>query len=931
MPPVSSDDDESEASASSAVARVPDTPLTLGGRHGLGGVLASLFGTESPPESFGRYQIVRRLGAGAFGEVYEALDTTLARAVAVKILRPLGSGGATERLRREARAMAAVDDPGLVKVFEVGTIDGRDFIAMELVRGTTLQRWAHEHSPGTRDRFEAALRWLVGAGAGLSTAHARRLIHRDFKPANVLVGDDGTAKVADFGLARDDRTDASETDVRAHDRDEALSSSLTRTGAIMGTPRYMAPEQHRGGRADASSDQFGFAVTAWEVVFGVPPFAGRTSIELLDAIDRGPPVPPVTGGVPGWFAPLLQRALAADPAMRFESMTALLAAIGRASRRRRRLAVVGLGVVGGLGVLGWVYNAREDTGPRCDPAVARAELDAVWTADRRDAIGRALRATGVPYAETTAANVGAAVDAWGERWIDRHVGACRATWHDGVADETLLDRRVGCLREGLATADALVARLGEASPKLAERALAAVDGLPDPRECESPESRAGTEDAAIDGTIDSRIATARAAHRAGDYATAIAIATASLDEANGGEATRGDALFVLGLARGEQSPGSGAEAIEHSHAIAMALDQPRRATRRAYGAATERTRTAELEAAAQWLRHAEASLARVDGSHPELEAGIARAACQLHDAQGRPEDALVACRRAIAVLESAADGDASQLWHARMTTASTLLGLGRHHEARAMLLPLHDEAVARLGALHPRVGGALMNLGLAAQTGADLEAAAAYTRRAIEVFVATYGPEHAWVVSGWLNLGAIENARDDLAAAELAFERALAIAGPHKDARTARVLMNLAEVRRRQGRFDEALARLDQVADIEVATIGADHIQTAHTHQARALVLVDLGRFVDARTELDRVLALRANSPSSPDTALALAQLSRLDGLDGELDAAIGRAVEAERIYAGAGTTNADRSTNLLRLIELSMRRALGTPAHGMR
>ncbi|MBZ0236397.1 MAG: protein kinase [Deltaproteobacteria bacterium] len=322
-----------------------------------------------------RYEIVGVLGAGGMGRVYRARDPDLNRDLAIKVLRRSdgggGSGGLERRLLREAQAMAKLSHPNLATVYDVGTFDGEVFIAFELVDGPTLGAWARAgHTVAER------LGALVAAGRGLEAAHSAGVIHRDFKPDNVLVGRDGVVKVVDFGLAR------GVGDARAEPgavRSDELAVDLTQTGSILGTPAYMAPEQHHGMVADARADQFGFAVTAWEVLHGERPFRGSSITALAAAICSGDitPPPPNRDVTPAVEA-VLRRALEVEPDRRYPDMTALLAALAppptitppRSVWRDWRVAAISFGMVLialGAVYVGYVTNRVTETKPETTP------------------------------------------------------------------------------------------------------------------------------------------------------------------------------------------------------------------------------------------------------------------------------------------------------------------------------------------------------------------------------------------------------------------------------------------------------------------------------------------------------------------------------------------------------------------------------------
>ncbi len=299
---------------------------------------------------FGKYDLEAVVGQGAMGTVYAAHDKTLDRKVALKILRPhADDGGARARLTRESRAMARLSHPNVVTVYDAGEQGDRLYIAMELFARSTLASWLREERPGWKD----ALALLLRAGEGLVAAHAAGLVHRDFKPENVLLGAASETPrrvvVTDFGLvAARQGEPAAETREGESAGASAAEVALTRTGVIIGTPRYMSPEQFEGGVVDARSDQFSFAVTAYEAIYRQHPFAGRTMEELRRAVLGGEVVPPpVDTPVPAAVHRSLLRALAVDPSRRHASLAALLGELAASlpagkSTKRARLVVAGL-------------------------------------------------------------------------------------------------------------------------------------------------------------------------------------------------------------------------------------------------------------------------------------------------------------------------------------------------------------------------------------------------------------------------------------------------------------------------------------------------------------------------------------------------------------------------------------------------------------
>jgi len=304
-------------------------------------------------DKVGRYLIEERIGAGAMGVVFAARDPDLDRPVAVKLLRDhLGSGEEREaRLVREAQALARVRHPSVVAVHDIGTWNDRVFVAMELVEGATLRAWLSERRPGWRQ----ILSTLIEAGRGLVAAHEVGIIHRDFKADNVLVADNRVA-VSDFGLARLAEVD----DIALAATSAVPALAVTQTGALLGTPAYMAPEQMSGDRIGPAADQFAFCVAAWEALYGQRPFAGTSLAELRADIAAGRIAGPPRSPVPRAIRQALVRGLAARPEDRHPSMAALLELLAPRRRARRMLVAAALVATAAIALVAWRQLAHEE-------------------------------------------------------------------------------------------------------------------------------------------------------------------------------------------------------------------------------------------------------------------------------------------------------------------------------------------------------------------------------------------------------------------------------------------------------------------------------------------------------------------------------------------------------------------------------------------
>ena len=331
-------DATSEAPATAADPALANTSAALD-------AAASTHATPAAGTTLGRYQLVEQLGAGAMGLVWRAKDLELKRQVALKLLRRRDPA-LTERLVREARSMAQVNHPNVVAVYEGGAVGGTSFIAMELVEGKSLRAWQDQASHTVPELLAA----YVAAGRGLAAAHAAGIVHRDFKPENVLVGGDGRVRVGDFGLA-------AERPVEGIEPTASTDVGLTREGALLGTPAYMAPEQFAAGNTDSRTDQFSFCVALYEALYGERPFDGKTFAELAMSVRDGKLRPaPSAPGVSRQLRAILLRGMATRPGDRFPTMDHLLAELARDRAAPWRRTAVAAAVLAGVCVLGLGFD-----------------------------------------------------------------------------------------------------------------------------------------------------------------------------------------------------------------------------------------------------------------------------------------------------------------------------------------------------------------------------------------------------------------------------------------------------------------------------------------------------------------------------------------------------------------------------------------------
>ena len=465
---------DADREATSPLGR-PSSSDPVEARAALDAVAARMFGAAPQPLRVGRFVLLERIGKGGMGVVYAAYDPQLDRKIAIKLLTAPGeAAGATlegdDRLIREARAAARLDHPNVVTIHEVGLWQGQVFLAMEFVDGLTLKGWLAARPRRLAETLEVFLQ----AGRGLAAAHAAGVVHRDFKPENVLVGRDGSVHVVDFGLAR---APAPEPPHHHSGPIEVHGTTLGCSNVVMGTPAYMAPEQYRGGTVGPASDQFAFCVALWEAWFGTRPFVGDTLGALsLAVVDGTITAPTSNAGVPSRLRRILERGLANDPDSRYPSMTALMAALAHDPARRARRAAVAATLAGGLLSAGLVLGrSAGGTKDPCD--VGPARVAAVWNDSARVAVADAFARTQTSYASTAVSEVQRELDAWTGQWITGHREACEATLVRREQSDELFDLRMACLDRRLAELTSLVELFVDVDAAMLARALPALESL----------------------------------------------------------------------------------------------------------------------------------------------------------------------------------------------------------------------------------------------------------------------------------------------------------------------------------------------------------------------------------------------------------------------------------------------------------------------
>jgi serine/threonine protein kinase/tetratricopeptide (TPR) repeat protein len=745
--------------------------------------------------TIGRYVILGLVGRGGMGEVYAAYDPELDRKVAVKLLRAKPGHGLSmaegrQRTLREAQAIARLSHPNVVVVYDVGTFRDQVFIAMEFVEGNTVTYWVESQARS----WQEVLRVFMAAGRGLMAAHEKGLVHRDFKPDNVMVGKDSQVRVMDFGLARqvNDRAQTPEGGTSSPSQlrlatvapaggaeagatvaagstvaaagverappetvdpmativlntalaDETGASGrggtgpgaamfdvqLTRTGAMMGTPAYMAPEQFLGMPTNARTDQFSFCIALYEALYHERPFAGSTMFALTSNVVQGNVrEPPAASRVPLWVRKVLLRGLRPQAAERFPSMTELIEALGsNPSITRRKWAIAGavVATVVGLGVAGKASLDKNRTvctgGPEKLGGIWELRPAAGGESPRQAQIHAAFLRSGKGYAAEVYATVATALSAYADGWAKMHRDACVASQIRGEQSLEVMDLRMNCLDERLGRLRALTDVFTSASGEVVENAVSAVNALGSLDRCadvpllraivrppEDPTTRARV------AKLHDRLAAVKASFDAGHLRQAIKDAPPVVDDARavGYKPVLAEALALAGNVSAKASDTVNArryftEAMlvaDASHHDELRADVAAYLVFLGY-------QEGQFEEAKRWYETAEAVLERL-GGHDLLRAWLLNNMGLVYNDHGYKEEALRAHLQAVALKEKALGPDHPDVGVSEGNVAVVLADSGRDQDA----LTYVDRSIVLLenglGAAHPDLAIQLSNRG----------------------------------------------------------------------------------------------------------------------------------------------------------------------------------------------------------------------------
>jgi eukaryotic-like serine/threonine-protein kinase len=766
--------------------------------------------------SIGRYTVLGLVGRGGMGEVYAAYDPGLDRRVALKLMHAEGAAqddNAQERLWREAQSIAKLSHPNVVVVHDVGAFEGQVFVAMEFVEGATLAAWLTEQPHSWRD----ILGIFVQAARGLSAAHRAGLVHRDFKPQNVMVGPDGTARVMDFGLARriDHASVTGEGGEEGAERGGGVKEggalaedlSLTRTGEQLGTPLYMAPEQFAAGRIDARTDQFSFCVALYRALYRGHPFGGGGLSELVkSAAGRQEAAAPPKSAVPAWVQRGVMRGLRLDPGARWASMDELVGELSRDPARRRRsvmVAAAGLAVFVAVGAWGVRASQRRQAFCQGGPARlagawelegaagagvrGRAGAGAAVAGSRREAVRAAILKSGVSEAAKTWERVASLLDRHATRWLGAYREACEATHVRGEQSEDVLDLRMACLGDNLDSARALTQLLSGGDPRVVEHAVEAAGSLEDFGRCADVQQlRAGVQPPK-DPMVRKEVAELRGKLKeggalldVGQRAQAAEVADFIIKSANalGYCPLKAEALALKGESLLEVKTDEAGAMLEKAVFTGERCSHDRLVARAAVGLVGANQHR-NWKMAELWAAFASAALGR--SGDPRLESWLANNLGGLRMYQGRMEEAQQQFEHAVLLKERLLGPDHPDLAVSLHNLSLALARLGHFQLALAIsdratviwerwLAPDSFQFVFSLGDR----GEILLGLGRFD----DAENAFRRSLRILEVGVPSDGMEKADSLMG---LGRLAIVRDRVPEAVVDFERALRLREEVKD------------------------------------------------------------------------------------------------------------------------------------------------------
>jgi len=840
----------------------------------------------------GRYTTKTSLGAGGMGVVTLAWDSELKRHVALKLVRPdladpSDTQGARQRVLREAQAMAQLSDPHVVAIYDVGTHEGDVFIAMEYVDGSSLDVWLKEKPRSWRE----IIRVFVAAGQGLIAAHRRHIVHRDFKPHNVLISRAGLVKVTDFGLARIFEEGRHRRSSTPENRSRALGSAtdwlqseLTKTGAAMGTPAYMSPEQLRMQPVSARSDQYSFCVALHEALYGNRPFSGMTEEALLKSIhEQQYAAPKNKRRIPRHIERAVRRGLCADPQKRFASMEVLVWALQSPSYAR--FVAVGLAAAALLAFMVVLFLRVGSPQLLGSPLCKAMSVPSPWTAEQQQRTRTAFDKTRLPYASAVWLKLRAEV---AQREKTASVNQKRIC--EGVAapthDSELTRAQVRCMQTRQAQYRSFLSGLEKPTPKILLSAVHVLRQLQPDFACIIP-GRAGADDPKtyrMRSLLSIKLQGAEQAAAQFDLKTARTVVEAVMKDATQLNDTRILAGAELVLGQIGVLEGHPAQALEHVHRASMNADVAQDDTlrARAYLELVRMTyKAGRFEEAIRWSRYAQAVIQR-SGNLPDLETQWSVLWGNLQQSQGSSREALQARHNAL-TLSIRNYGDPSvDVAHARFKLAQSLLDIpGQVRAATAELKQVVAIYKAYYGEGQVEVADALQTWARALSAQGRYTEARDMLQQALDSFERA-SEKHPIEISMCLSdlaetydhLGDKAKAYELMHASLAGIEAALGVDHPTVATR----LLLLAHMYLADQRLAEAFASARRALLIRELAEGRDHPATIPYRILVAGVHMELKQFSEAEVQLRHALTIggtmfKASSPQLRTAQYGLAQL----------------------------------------------------------
>lgn len=836
-------------------------------RRAIAAVRLRLFG-KGPTLDIGRYRIEARLGAGGMGEVYLGYDAALERKVAVKRVRGDRSDAkSTERLHDEARALARLSHTNVVHVYEVGEHEGQTFLAMEYVEGTTLAVWLKEPRS-----WQVILDVFLAAGRGLAAAHSAGVIHRDFKPDNVLISTDGRVCVADFGLAL------------AGERGSGVAER-----EVAGTVRYMSLEQLRGENVDARSDQFSFCIALYEALWQQEPFDRASVVGRVQALEDGQVTLPPRTRVPRGFWQVVRRGLERDPDKRWPSFDELLSALEAIPIRRRRRVALAMFLPLSL-AMGWAVVFGSPDEQVCTGI--ESELEGVWDDEVQAELVTAFGTTEVAHAAATLERVEQDLDAWAEAWTIERRAQCEAA-RSHTDDEELARARRTCLERQRRRVEVLTTELGDPDVDAADRAIEAVARLPTPSRCSIAELLEGPEPPPADQLerveqLRLELAEARSLRELG-RSDLVALAQVVEDaRALDHPPLIAEALAEQGHAEiASGSPRRGLELLDEAARLALASEHPRLLAETWTALLLHRTTDyPEPTLAGQQLGLAEAAWARLEvdpGTRSQLSFGHGR----LAQLRGEHEVARDRYREALeqigpldaerpaylgALAEVSEADEQLELREQALHAAEAVFGPDHPHTAvyaynlasALLAIDRRDQADALLDRAatiwthahrepHPNLARAHLLLASEAMLDGELDRAEQHARAMATIQAESLPSEHPDHGDPEMLLGRVAGMRGDRASA-LAhasealrhWERGVDPMAPH----VLQMRLDIASSELGLGEFDRAQVEYERVLDL------GDPVSTSVASLGLAELALRQGRFSDAHQRLREIEAL---------------------------------------------------------------------------